>query len=144
VVIGKRGRWIKPEAAREHILGFTIANDVSARDLQFSDGQWSRAKGLHTFCPVGPWVETEFDPADAVITCYVNGEMRQMASTRDMIFSVRELIAFTSSVMTLEPGDLILTGTPAGVGRLTPGDVVEATVEGIGALSNPVAAEPAH
>jgi len=144
VVIGKRGRRIKPEAAREHILGYTIANDVTARDLQFGDGQWGRAKGFDTFCPLGPWIETEFDPADAVITSYVNGEMRQMASTRDMIFSVRELVAFISSVMTLEPGDLILTGTPAGVGRIEPGDMVEITIEGIGALRNPVEAEPAR
>jgi 2-keto-4-pentenoate hydratase/2-oxohepta-3-ene-1,7-dioic acid hydratase in catechol pathway len=144
VVIGKRGRWIKPEQAAEHILGYTIGNDVTARDLQRRDGQWTRAKGFDTFCPLGPWIETEFDPSDAMITCHVNGEMRQMASTRDMVFRVDHLIAFASSIMTLEPGDILMTGTPAGVGPLMPGDVVEAAVEGLGALRNKVAAEPAR
>lgn len=139
VVIGAQGRWINPEEALNHVFGYTIANDVTARDLQFSDGQWTRAKGFDTFCPLGPWIETEFDPADAVITCHVNGEMRQMASTRDMIFSVQQLIAFISSVMTLETGDLLLTGTPAGVSPLNPGDSVEVTIEGLGTLTNPVA-----
>lgn len=141
VVIGKRGRWIQPENALEYVLGYTIANDVTARDLQRRDGQWTRGKSFDTFCPLGPWIETEFDPADAMVTCHVNGEMRQMASTRDMVFNVRQLIAFCSSIMTLEPGDLLLTGTPAGVGALLPGDVVEVTIEGIGKLSNPVKAE---
>jgi 2-keto-4-pentenoate hydratase/2-oxohepta-3-ene-1,7-dioic acid hydratase in catechol pathway len=144
VVIGKSGRWIPPEEAHDHIFGYTIANDVTARDLQFRDGQWTRGKGFDTFCPLGPWIETEFDPADAVITCHVNDEMRQMASTRDMVFSVRQLIAFVSSVMTLESGDLILTGTPSGVGTLEDEDSVEVTIEGIGSLLNPVASEPAH
>jgi 2-keto-4-pentenoate hydratase/2-oxohepta-3-ene-1,7-dioic acid hydratase in catechol pathway len=144
VVIGKKGRWITPEEAPTHILGYTIANDVTARDLQRSDGQWTRAKGFDTFCPVGPWIETEFDPADAVVTCNVNGEMRQMASTRDMIFTVKQLIAFVSSVMTLEQGDLLLTGTPAGVSPLNPGDMVEVSIEGIGSLKNPVVSEPAR
>jgi 2-keto-4-pentenoate hydratase/2-oxohepta-3-ene-1,7-dioic acid hydratase in catechol pathway len=142
VVIGRAGRWITAEQALTHVFGYTIANDVTARDLQRSDGQWTRAKGFDTFCPVGPWVETEFDPADAVITCHVNGEMRQMASTHDMIFSVRQLIAFISSVMTLEPGDLILTGTPAGVSPLSPGDSVEVSIEGLGSLTNPVITQP--
>jgi len=137
-VIGKRGRWISAEDALDYVMGYTIGNDVTARDLQRSDGQWTRAKGFDTSCPVGPWFETAFDPADAMITCYVNGEMRQMASTRDMVFNVRQLIAFISSVMTLEAGDLIFTGTPAGVGPLTPGDVVEVTIEGLGVLRNPV------
>lgn len=141
VVIGKPGRWIAPEDAHFHIFGYTVANDVTARDLQRSDGQWIRAKGFDTFCPVGPWIETEFDPADAVVTCNVNGEMRQMASTRDMIFTVPQLIAFTSSVMTLEQGDLLLTGTPAGVSPLNPGDTVEVSIEGLGTLSNLVIAE---
>lgn len=141
VVIGKRGRWIQPENALEYVLGYTAANDVTARDLQRSDGQWTRGKGFDTFCPLGPWIETEFDPADAMITCHVNGEMRQMASTRDMVFNVRQLIAFASSVMTLLPGDVLLTGTPAGVGPLQNGDVVEVTIEGIGKLSNPVIVE---
>ncbi|MFC1996921.1 fumarylacetoacetate hydrolase family protein [Chloroflexota bacterium] len=141
VVIGKSGRWITPDEALSHVFGYTVANDVTARDLQRSDGQWTRAKGFDTFCPIGPWIETEFDPADAVITCHVNGEMRQMASTRDMIFSVRHLIAFTSSVMTLEQGDLLLTGTPAGVSPLNPGDTVEVSIEGLGTLSNLVISE---
>lgn len=144
VVIGKRGRWISPEEAHQFIFGYTIANDVTARDLQFRDDQWTRGKGFDTFCPIGPWIDTEFDPADVLISCYVNGEMRQMASTRDMVFNVRQLVAFSSSVMTLEPGDLILTGTPAGVGPLLDGDTVDITIEGLGTLSNPVASEPTH
>jgi 2-keto-4-pentenoate hydratase/2-oxohepta-3-ene-1,7-dioic acid hydratase in catechol pathway len=148
VVIGKRGRWIDPENAARYILGYTIGNDVTARDLQRRDGQWTRGKGFDTFCPLGPWIETEFDPADALITCYVNHgdrrEMRQMGSTRDLVFQVRQLIAFASSVMTLEPGDVLLTGTPAGVGSLLDGDVVEITIDGLGVLQNPVAAEPSH
>jgi 2-keto-4-pentenoate hydratase/2-oxohepta-3-ene-1,7-dioic acid hydratase in catechol pathway len=142
VVIGRRGRWISLEEALDYVLGYTIANDITARDLQFRDGQWTRGKGFDTFCPFGPWIETDFDPSDALVTCHVNGEMRQMASTRDMVFSVRQLIAFISSVMTLEPGDLLLTGTPAGVGLLVPGDVVEVSIEGLGTLRNPVASEP--
>lgn len=139
VVMGKRGRWIPPEAALDHVLGYTIGNDVTARDLQRRDGQWTRAKGFDTFCPLGPWIETEFDPSDALITCYVDDEMRQMASTHEMVFSVRQLIAFISSVMTLEPQDVIMTGTPAGVGALLPGNRVKVTIEGLGALENPVA-----
>ena len=138
IVIGRRGRWITPEDALDYILGYTIANDVTARDLQFSDGQWTRGKGFDTFCPLGPWIETEFDPSDALINCHVNDEMRQMASTRDMVFTPRQLIAFISSVMTLETGDLILTGTPAGVSPLASGDRVKVSIEGIGTLENPV------
>jgi len=142
VVIGKQGRWIEPDAVKDHILGYTIANDITARDLQKRDGQWTRGKGFDTFCPFGPWIETEFDPADAVITCSVNGELRQMGSTRDMIFSVRQLLAYISSVMTLEPGDLVLTGTPAGVGPLKEGDELVTSIEGLGELRNQVTAEP--
>lgn len=142
VVIGKQGRWIPLEQAQNYILGYTIGNDVTARDLQRRDGQWTRGKGFDTFCPIGPWIETDFDPADAIITCHVNGEMRQMASTRDMVFRVNQLIAFASSVMTLLPGDILFTGTPAGVGPLIPGDIVEATIDGLGTLSNPVSLEP--
>jgi 2-keto-4-pentenoate hydratase/2-oxohepta-3-ene-1,7-dioic acid hydratase in catechol pathway len=144
VVIGRKTRWVAPEEARPVIFGYTVGNDVTARDLQRRDGQWTRGKGFDTFCAYGPWVETDFDPSDALVTCHVNGEMRQMASTQDMIFNVSQLIAFISSVMTLEPGDLIFTGTPAGVSPLRPGDTVEVKVEGIGVLSNPVAAEPPH
>ena len=139
VVIGKRGRNIIAEDAKEYILGYSIGNDVTARDLQRADRLWTRGKGFDTFAPFGPWIDTEFDPSDAVVTCRVNGQMRQMASTRDMVFSVGSIIAFISSVMTLEPGDLIYTGTPAGVGALAEGDVVEVDIEGLGVLSNPVA-----
>jgi 2-keto-4-pentenoate hydratase/2-oxohepta-3-ene-1,7-dioic acid hydratase in catechol pathway len=138
VVIGKRGRWIQPPDAFSYIYGYTIGNDVTARDLQRRDGQWTRSKGFDTFCPLGPWVETEFDPTDAMITCHVNGELRQMASTHDMIFHVDQIIAFASSIMTLEPGDVLMTGTPAGISPLHPGDVVEVTIEGLGKLHNPV------
>ncbi|MDH3943404.1 MAG: fumarylacetoacetate hydrolase family protein [Anaerolineae bacterium] len=138
VVIGKQGKWIPAEKVGEHILGYTIANDVSARDLQRGDGQWTRGKGFDTFCPLGPWIETDFDASDALISCHVNDEMRQMASTRDMVFSIRQLIAFVSSVMTLNPGDILLTGTPSGVGKLEAGDNVHIEIEGIGRLSNPV------
>lgn len=139
-VIGKTGRWISPESVSEYLLGYTAANDITARDLQRRDGQWTRSKSFDTFCPLGPWIETEFDPTDAMVTCHVNGHMRQMASTRDMVFSVSQLIAFVSSVMTLNPGDVVLTGSPAGNGLLVSGDVVEVTVEGIGTLRNPVSA----
>lgn len=141
VVIGKRGRWLDPAAALEAVFGYTIANDVTARDLQRRDGQWTRGKGFDTFCPIGPWIETDFDPADAVLTCTVNGELRQMGSTRDMVFRVRELVAYASSIMTLEPGDVLLTGTPAGVGPLEGGDEVAVSIEGLGELRNPVRAE---
>lgn len=141
VVIGKRGRWIQTDEAFDFVLGYTIGNDITARDLQMRDGQWTRGKGFDTFCPIGPWVETEFDPADALVSCHVNGEMRQMASTRDMVFSVRQLITFVSSVMTIEPGDLLFTGTPAGVSPLSPGDTVMVSIEGIGELTNHVISE---
>jgi 2-keto-4-pentenoate hydratase/2-oxohepta-3-ene-1,7-dioic acid hydratase in catechol pathway len=141
LVIGRRGRWIRPEDALQHILGYTVANDVTARDLQYRDGQWTRGKGFDTFCPLGPWIETSFDPADAMITCHVNDELRQMTSTRDMVFGVRQLIAYASSIMTLEPGDVMLTGTPSGVGPLRSGDVVRVAIEGLGTLQNPVTQE---
>jgi 2-keto-4-pentenoate hydratase/2-oxohepta-3-ene-1,7-dioic acid hydratase in catechol pathway len=141
VVIGKRGRNIITEEAQNYIFGYTVGNDVTARDLQRSDGQWTRAKGYDTFCSFGPWVDTEFDPSDAIITCRVSGQPRQMASTRDMVFNVSQIIAFISSVMTLEPGDLIFTGTPAGVGPLIDGDEVVIEIEGLGKLSNPVRKE---
>jgi len=140
-VIGKRGRNITAEQARKYILGYTVGNDVTARDLQDSDDQWTRAKGFDTFCPFGPWIDTDFDPSDAVMTCRVNGQMRQMASTRDMVFGIETLIAYISSVMTLEPGDLIFTGTPAGVGELHAGDKVDVEIDGLGSISNPVRAE---
>jgi len=138
VVIGKRGRWLFLDDALDYLLGYTIANDVTARDLQLRDGQWTRGKGFDTFCPVGPWIETEFDPTDTLISCHVNDELRQMGTTRDMVFTVQQLLVFISSVMTLEPGDLILTGTPSGVGPLKPGDQVSIAIEGLGELINHV------
>jgi len=136
VVIGRTGRWIAAEEALNYVMGYTVANDVTARDLQRRDGQWTRGKGFDTFCPLGPWIETDLDPADVLVQTRVNGEMRQMASTREMIFPVEQLIAFISSVMTLNQGDIILTGTPAGIGPLNAGDTVEVSVEGIGSLTN--------
>jgi len=140
-VIGKRGRHVPAEEAKSYVFGYTSGNDVTARDLQKTDGQWTRAKGFDTFCPFGPWIDTEFDPSDAVVTCRVSGQMRQMASTRDMVFNVGTLIAYITSVMTLEPGDLVFTGTPAGVGELHDGDEVIVEIEGLGVLKNPVRAE---
>lgn len=141
VVIGRKGRRIPAEQARDFIYGYTIGNDVTARDLQKADNQWTRGKGFDTFCPFGPWIETTLDPADALITCRVSGQLRQMGSTRDLIFPVDALVAYISSVMTLEPGDLIFTGTPSGIGPLVDGDVVEIELEGVGKLVNPVKAE---
>lgn len=141
VVIGKRARNVTAEDAKKYIFGYTVGNDVTARDLQKIDDQWTRAKGFDTFCPFGPWIDTDFNIADALITCKVNGQPRQMASTRDMVFSVPTLIAYISSVMTLEPGDLIFTGTPSGVGPLKENDEVVVEIEGLGVLRNPVRAE---
>jgi len=142
VVIGRRGRWIETAQVGDYILGYTIANDVTARDLQRKDGQWTRGKGFDTFCPLGPWIDTAFEPLDNMVTCHVNGIMRQMGSTQDMVFQVPQIITFISSVMTLEPGDVILTGTPAGVSPLVAGDIVEVKIDGLGALQNPVRTEP--
>jgi 2-keto-4-pentenoate hydratase/2-oxohepta-3-ene-1,7-dioic acid hydratase in catechol pathway len=139
-VIGKVTRRVAPEDVSGHILGYTAANDITARDLQRSDGQWSRAKGFDTFCPLGPAIDTEFDPSeDHVITCSVNDVIRQTGSTSDMVFDVYAVVSFVSQVMTLLPGDVILTGTPAGVGPIVPGDRVEVDIDGIGTLMNPVA-----
>jgi 2-keto-4-pentenoate hydratase/2-oxohepta-3-ene-1,7-dioic acid hydratase in catechol pathway len=143
VVIARRGRWVHINRVRDHILGYTVGNDVTARDLQRRDGQWTRAKGFDSFCPLGPWIETELDPSDLLVTCRVNGQMRQMASTREMVFNISQLVVYISSIMTLEPGDVIMTGTPAGVGEIAPGDLVECEVEGIGRLRNPAQAETA-
>ena len=140
VVVGRVAHRVAAEDAAAFILGYTAANDVSARDLQARDGQWARAKGFDTFCPLGPAIETELDPGDLAISCTVNGEIRQQARTADMVFGVAELLAFASRVMTLLPGDVILTGTPAGTSALHPGDRVEVSVERIGILANPVAA----
>ena len=141
LVIGRRASKIKREQWRDYVRGCTLANDVSARDLQKNDGQWTRAKGCDTFCPVGPLVSSEVDPdAGVTIETRLNGELRQNASTLDFIFSVPELLEFITAAMTLEPGDLILTGTPAGVGKLKEGDCVEVSASGLGVLRNRVAA----
>lgn len=136
VVIGKTARKVPPEKAGEYILGYTCFNDVTARDLQKKDGQWTRAKSFDTFAPIGPWIETDLDPSDLRVRAYVNGELRQDSSTANLIFPVPELVSFISHVMTLYPGDVIATGTPPGVGPLAPGDVVEVEVEGVGRLVN--------
>lgn len=141
VVIGKQARWLSLENAMDAVMGYTVANDVTARDLQKRDKQWTRGKGFDTFCPVGPWIETEFDPTETLITCHVNDELRQMGSTRDLVYTVPQLLVYITSVMTLEPGDLVLTGTPSGVGRLEDGDQVAITIEGLGDLTNSVEAE---
>ncbi len=128
VVIGRRARFVSRERAMECVFGFTCVCDVTARDLQRTDGQWTRAKGFDTFCPVGPFIETDFNPKNARVVCRVNGEIRQDASTSQMIFDVPTLVAYVSRVMTLEPGDLLLTGTPEGVGPLASGDALEVEI----------------
>ena len=142
VVISKTAHRVPEDRALEYVLGYTCFNDVTARDLQKKDGQFTRAKGFDTFAAMGPWIETEMaDPDQVIVEAYLNGERRQHASTGNMVFGVRRLIAFISEVMTLLPGDVIATGTPSGIGPMRPGDVVEVRVEGIGALRNRVLAE---
>ncbi len=142
VVIGKQGKNISVEDAPKHIFGFTCANDVTARDLQQKDSQFTRAKGFDTFCPVGPWIETEFkEMDDLLIQTKVNGELKQEGRTSDMIINPYELLSYISQIMTLMPGDVILTGTPPGVGELVPGDEVHVEIEGLGTLINKVVQE---
>lgn len=138
VVIGRLCRRVTEEDAPKYVLGYTCGNDVTARDLQERDGQWTRAKGFDGFCPLGPWVESELDPSDLQVACRVNGEVRQSGRTSAMAFPPPALVSYISQVMTLLPGDVILTGTPAGIGPLSDGDDVEVEVEGIGVLSNTV------
>jgi 2-keto-4-pentenoate hydratase/2-oxohepta-3-ene-1,7-dioic acid hydratase in catechol pathway len=138
-VIGKKAKDVSPAEARRFILGYTCFNDVTARDLQGKDIQYTRAKGFDTFAPIGPWIETELDPLEVKVESYLNGGKRQDSSTKDMIFNVYELVGFISRVMTLLPGDVIATGTPSGVGKMKPGDTIEIRVGGIGALVNKVA-----
>ena len=138
VIIGRLCRDVPKERAAEVIFGYTCANDVTARDLQARDGQWTRAKGFDTFCPLGPWMETAADPADLGITTTVNGDVRQHARTSELLWDVPSLIEYVSSVMTLLPGDVLLTGTPEGVGPMTAGDEVSVTIESIGTLTNRV------
>jgi 2-keto-4-pentenoate hydratase/2-oxohepta-3-ene-1,7-dioic acid hydratase in catechol pathway len=142
VVIGRRCRRATRENALEFVMGFTCVNDVTVRDLQKRDGQWTRAKGFDTFCPVGPRIVAGLDPSKLRIATRVNGETKQDSSTADLIFDVPTLIAFVSQHMTLEVGDVISTGTPSGVGNLAPGDRVEVEIEGIGVLANTVIARP--
>ena len=139
VVIGKRATRVSREEALSYVLGYTCANDVTARDLQKKDGQWSRAKGFDTFCPVGPWIETDLDPRDLGVKCLVDGHVRQDGRTSQMMFDVPTLIAYVSRAFTLEPGDLILTGTPEGVGPLAPGNRVTVAIEKLGELTVSVA-----
>jgi 2-keto-4-pentenoate hydratase/2-oxohepta-3-ene-1,7-dioic acid hydratase in catechol pathway len=138
VVIGRLAQRVTAAQAWGYILGYTCANDVTARDLQRSDGQWSRAKGFDTFAPLGPWIITDLDPSDLSVACRVNGQVKQRASTADMVFKIPQLIEFISAAMTLEPGDVILTGTPEGVSPIRAGDQVEVDIERIGVLHNPV------
>ena len=139
VVIGRVTRDVAIEDVGGHILGYTAANDVTARDIQAKEGQFTRAKGYDTFCPLGPVIDTELDPLEGLsVICRVNDEIRQAGSTSDIVFGVDELVSFVSSIMTLLLGDVILTGTPSGVGVIEPGDRVEVEVEGVGVLLNPV------
>jgi 2-keto-4-pentenoate hydratase/2-oxohepta-3-ene-1,7-dioic acid hydratase in catechol pathway len=149
VVIGARGaRNVSPQQAAASIFGYTIGNDVTERDMQKSDGQWTRAKGFDSFCPIGPWIETDLpgiglDPADLEVTCTVDGEPRQQGRTSQLIFDVPTLISYISRVMTLLPGDIVLTGTPSGVGPINPGQSVDVTIQGLGTLTNSVTAADA-
>ncbi|TYP55483.1 fumarylacetoacetate hydrolase family protein [Thermosediminibacter litoriperuensis] len=138
IIIGREAYEIPKERAFDYVFGYTCANDVTARDLQKKDGQWTRSKSFNTFCPLGPWIETELDPANLSIQLKKNGEIKQKSTTANLIFKVPEIVAFISSIMTLLPGDVILTGTPAGVGPVKPGDILEVSIEGIGILTNPV------
>ena len=137
IVIGQRAHNISPQDAADYILGYTCANDVTVRDLQ-QKGPWLRAKGMDSFLPIGPRIVTDLDPSDLAIEVRVNGELRQTGRTSQFLFSIAEVLAFITKDITLEAHDLVLTGTPAGVGNLSVGDVVEVEIEGIGVLSNPV------
>jgi 2-keto-4-pentenoate hydratase/2-oxohepta-3-ene-1,7-dioic acid hydratase in catechol pathway len=138
IVIGQPVKNVPAARAASAILGYTVANDVSARDLQKADGQWGRAKGFDTFCPLGPWIETSLDASDLALTAEVDGELKQDGRTSDLVHKIPELVEFVSGVMTLLPGDVILTGTPEGVGPIEGGQSVSITIEGIGTLTNPV------
>jgi 2-keto-4-pentenoate hydratase/2-oxohepta-3-ene-1,7-dioic acid hydratase in catechol pathway len=136
VVIGRRAFQVAPEEAPACVLGYTCANDLTAQALIDAEGLWARGKSFDTFCALGPVIATGLDPAEMLITCKINGATRQMSSTHDMLFGVPQIVAFVSSIMSLWPGDVILTGTPAGGGRLADGDTVEVEIEGIGILKN--------
>ncbi|MBR4099351.1 MAG: fumarylacetoacetate hydrolase family protein [Clostridium sp.] len=142
IVIGRRARHVPREEALSHVFGYTVGNDVTARDLQSPTGQWSLCKSFDTFAPIGPWIETELNPAAGLeISSWVNGQEKQRSNTRNLIFDVPFLVSYLSQVMTLEPGDLIFTGTPSGVGPVQPGDVMEMRIAGIGSLINSVERE---
>jgi len=138
VVVGRIAKQIRAADWQDYVFGYTIANDVSARDLMFADGQWSRAKGYDTFCPIGPWIETELDPAAGLeIRSYVDGEPRRHGNTAHMIYDIGTILAYITDAMTLLPGDVVITGTPSGLGGFTAGQRVDIDIEGIGRLSNP-------
>lgn len=139
IVIKKTAKNVSEEDAAGYILGYTCANDVTARDLQRTDGQWTRAKSFDTFAPIGPWIDTEFDPAGVKVESILNGVVMQSSTTDHMIFAVPRLVSFISQVMTLNPGDVIMTGTPPGVGPMQPGDKITVKIEGLGVLTNSIA-----
>lgn len=138
VVIGKEAHMVKEEESMDYVFGYTCINDITARDLQAKDIQFTRGKGFNTFAPIGPFIETELDPSNTKISTYLNNERKQHSNTKNLIFGVPKLVSFISSVMTLLPGDIISTGTPSGISPMKPGDVVEVKVEGIGTLKNQV------
>ena len=140
IVIGKVAKAVPQEKAADHILGYTCFNDVTARDLQKKDGQWTRAKGFDTFAPIGPWIETDVDPTHVEISSFLNGERRQHSNTEQLIFGPFQLVRFISQIMTLLPGDVIATGTPSGIGPMAIGDRIDVVIEGIGTLSNSMVA----
>ncbi len=138
IVIGKTAKNVARSDAKDYILGYTCLNDVTARDLQSKDGQWTRAKGFDTFCPLGPWIVTDLDPSDAAIGLYLNGEPKQQSRTSNLIFDCARLVEFISAIMTLMPGDVIATGTSSGIGPMKVGDTVEVRIDGVGSLENRV------
>ena len=138
IVMSKMAKNVSEAEALDFVWGFTIANDVTARDLQFTDGQWARSKAFDTFCPLGPWIETEFVPDDQVIESRIDGEIRQQVGISNLVHSIPSIISYVSKNMTLLPGDIILTGSPAGISKIVAGNIVECEIEGIGILTNPV------
>jgi 2-keto-4-pentenoate hydratase/2-oxohepta-3-ene-1,7-dioic acid hydratase in catechol pathway len=138
VVIGKIAKNVLEKDALDYVFGYTIANDVTARDLQAEDDQWARSKAFDTFCPLGPWIETEFLPDEQLIESRINGELKQQVSIAKMVHNIRSIVSYVSKNMTLLPGDIILTGSPAGISRISAGDLIECEIEGIGILANTV------
>lgn len=138
IVIGKTAKRVRKDEAREYIFGYTIANDITARDLQFEDQQWTRSKSFDSFCPIGPWIETDWQPIGKYLESRVDGEVRQRDSVDNMIHNIESLVSYVSENMTLVPGDVILTGTPSGISEIRTGEIVECEIEGLGTLLNPV------